>query len=30
MTLVAAIIYLVVNLLVDLSQGIFDPKVRNA
>ncbi|MFD5224748.1 ABC transporter permease [Microbacterium sp. NPDC058342] len=29
MTLVAAIIYLVVNLLVDLSQGIFDPKVRN-
>lgn len=30
MTLVAAIVYLVVNLLVDLSQGIFDPKVRNA
>ncbi|WP_309069853.1 ABC transporter permease [Microbacterium sp.] len=29
MTLLAAIIYLVVNLLVDLSQGIFDPKVRN-
>ncbi len=30
MTLLAAIIYLVVNLLVDLSQGLFDPKVRNA
>ena len=30
MTLIAAIIYLVVNLIVDLSQAIFDPKVRNA
>ena len=30
MTLLAAVIYLVVNLLVDVSQGIFDPKVRNA
>lgn len=30
MTLMAAVIYLVVNLLVDLSQPIFDPKVRNA
>lgn len=30
MTLLAAVIFLVVNLIVDLSQGIFDPKVRNA
>ncbi len=30
MTLLAAVIYLIVNLLVDISQGIFDPKVRNA
>jgi ABC-type dipeptide/oligopeptide/nickel transport system permease component len=29
LTLIAAIIFLVVNLLVDLAQGIFDPKVRN-
>jgi len=28
-TLLAAVIYLVVNLLVDLSQGIFDPRVRH-
>ena len=30
LTLVAAVIFLVVNLIVDLSQGIFDPRVRNA
>ena len=30
MTLAAAVIYLIVNLLVDLSQAVFDPKVRDA